>query len=363
MGNVRMGTYGAGVKRAVRKAESIAANRSYHSEQNRQARQIIESITSRGGGRQTSALFKQCDEYAVNVLGSIRYSPWLKAYTVFGGTFKEGWVPDNYYGEIVVPRLIGDYGYMQGCRAMSRWLFQTDLLPDLAYSVNGLTYTFSMELIKPGELKKYLFGAADRVVYKLDNGLQGKGIFVYDVDSFPDGSVTFGNGVFQRYIDQHDFFDAFESRSVSTIRITTVVDDESNVSCRAAYLRLPRGADTHVKSATAIKVAVDIHDGGLHEKGYFPNWVPTAHHPDSGRSFAGQIVPNYKECVKICISLHEKMKLPRVIGWDVIIDRDGNTKVMEWNAGHNDIKFSEAATGPCFADLGWQNLWRTKAEV
>jgi hypothetical protein len=33
---------------------------------------------------------------------------------------------------------------------------------------------------------------------------------------------------------------------------------------------------------------------------------------------------------------------------------------MEWNGWHNDIKFSEAADGPCFADLGWQNLWRLK---
>jgi hypothetical protein len=29
---------------------------------------------------------------------------------------------------------------------------------------------------------------------------------------------------------------------------------------------------------------------------------------------------------------------------------------MEWNAEHNDIKFSEATQGPCFADLRWDRL-------
>jgi hypothetical protein len=31
---------------------------------------------------------------------------------------------------------------------------------------------------------------------------------------------------------------------------------------------------------------------------------------------------------------------------------------MEWNGTYNDIKFSEATQGPCFADLGWERLWK-----
>jgi hypothetical protein len=320
-------------------------------------------MKSRGGRRASPDLFNQCDEYAKIVLGSIKYSPWLRAYAVFSGTFKEGWIPDNYYGRVVVPQLGGNYGEISNYKAVSRKLFQTDLLPDLAYAVNGLFHTSAMEPLKPGELKKFLFAASDKVVYKLDSGGQGKSVFVYDVDNFPDESAPFGNGVFQSYIVQHPFFDAYDSQSVSTIRVTTVVDDESNVSCRAAYLRLPRNADTHVKSATAIKVALNLDDGALYEKGCLPNWVPTAHHPDSGKEFAGQTVPNFQECVQVCVSLHKKLLFSRMIGWDVIVDENGSVAVMEWNGTHNDIKFSEAASGPCFADLGWENLWRPKAEL
>ena len=39
------------------------------------------------------------------------------------------------------------------------------------------------------------------------------------------------------------------------------------------------------------------------------------------------------------------------IGWDVTLDDQENLRVMEWNAGHNGIKFTEATQGPCFSDL------------
>jgi hypothetical protein len=52
------------------------------------------------------------------------------------------------------------------------------------------------------------------------------------------------------------------------------------------------------------------------------------------------------------------MPFTRVIGWDIIVDSMEKPVIMEWNGRHNDIKFSEAATGPNFADLGWQELWK-----
>jgi hypothetical protein len=44
--------------------------------------------------------------------------------------------------------------------------------------------------------------------------------------------------------------------------------------------------------------------------------------------------------------------------WDLCIDGDGAVRVLEWNGGHNDITFSEATQGPCFADLDRETLWR-----
>jgi hypothetical protein len=317
-------------------------------------------MTSLAGLRTSSAIFRQCDEYAQDVLGSRKYSPWLKAYSVLSGTFREGWVPNNYYHHVVVPKLKGSYGPLSHNRGIANRLFRTDLLPDLAYSVNGLLCTSSMEVIRPGDLKKYLFATGDRVVYKADDGRRGRGVSIYDVHSFPDEPVAFGNGVFQSYVIQHPFFDEFDDHSVATIRITTVVDDESDVSCRAPFLRLPRQSETHVKAATSTKIVLGP-DGELHEIGYSSEWLPMTRHPDSGKPFAHQMVPNFKECVETCVALHRRLTFPRVIGWDVIVDSQENVVVMEWNGQNNGIKFQEAAVGPCFADLGWESLWRTGA--
>jgi hypothetical protein len=140
--------------------------------------------------------------------------------------------------------------------------------------------------------------------------------------------------------------------------VTTVVQDDAHVSCRAAYLRIPRATETHVKSKTAIKVVLDVTNGRFHDEGYLPNWVSIDTHPDTKQPFKNQVVPNFGACLDACRSLHNKLPFARAVGWDLIVDENEEVVMMEWNGEHNDIKFSEAAAGPCFADLGWQDLWK-----
>jgi hypothetical protein len=227
------------LKKTYRKAYKKASEHRFDEYHKKEALKRIKALSLATKTHPSPAIYKKCDEYAKDVLGSLVYSPWLKAYSVLAGTFKEGWIPDNYYGKIVVPRLKGNYGEMSSCKGMSSRIFDTDLIPDLVYSVNGLLYTTSMELITPANLNNYLFESCDKVVYKLDGGFQGRGIFVYDKNNFPKEKMTFDNGVFQKYIVQHPFFDEYCSDAVATIRLTTVADDKLNVQCRAAYLKIP----------------------------------------------------------------------------------------------------------------------------
>jgi hypothetical protein len=44
------------------------------------------------------------------------------------------------------------------------------------------------------------------------------------------------------------------------------------------------------------------------------------------------------------------------IGWDVILDNNNKIQLIEWNSGHNGVKFAEAMIGPCFKDMGWEKL-------
>ena len=83
-------------------------------------------------------------------------------------------------------------------------------------------------------------------------------------------------------------------------------------------------------------------------------------HPDTNVEFSGTRIPAFAKCVAMVLAHHRNIPLTRSVGWDVAIGRDEAVKLMEWNASHNDIKFSEATQGPCFTDLRWDRFARER---
>ena len=285
--------------------------------------------------------------------------PWLYLYSAVAGEFREGWLPDDYYGAVVVPQLKGAYGDVSDMKSLSRRLFASDAFPDVLYVANGHRYGVGMAQIGDEELAAYLADAGPTLVYKRDESSQGRGVSIVETGALEDPVRSLcDDGVVQRYIDQHPWLARFTQRSVATIRVTTVVDGEGRIDVRACYLRLGRDTERHVRSATHVRVPVHLKTGALGAVGYDTAWRSIAAHPDSGVGFAGGLVPRFDACRELVTRLHERVPFARCIGWDLCVDVDDRVQVMEWNGGHNDIKFSEATQGPCFADLGWSDLWR-----
>ncbi len=342
------------VDRAVRSARDYRFHHRHRSE----AAGLLSSIEGERGETGKN-LINDCDEYAVQVLGWRGYAPWLRVYAAVAGEFTEGWIPDNYYGKVVLPAAQGPYGEVSKLKPLSRRLLQSDLLADVAYWVNGALYGRDLEHLDRADLTKVLFEDSDRVVFKSDDSVQGQGVYILDQAGFSADDVErLPCGVFQSYVRQHPLFAEFTPSSVATVRITTVVEDDGNCSVRTAYLRFGRANDTHVKSGSHLRVAVDVQSGRFADDGYTTQWLTVPRHPDTGVTFAGNQVPEFEKCKTAVVELHRRMPFARCVGWDVIVDTDGEVKVLEWNAGHNDIKFSEALQGPCFSDLGWETLWR-----
>jgi hypothetical protein len=343
----------------LEKASRKRRNYLYHRRHRLEAGVILKAIEGRHG-RTDPAAIKAAYEYARDVLGGGRYAPWLYVYTAMNGVFREGWLPDNYYGTVVVPRIKGAYGKVCELKALTSMVFGEGALPDIAYFVNGNFYTAGGAPIPGAEVGGCLFSNTDRVIFKPDCSLQGRGILFFEKGGFDVRHIVLpGNGVFQGCIRQHRVFEAFAPRPVATLRITTALDGEDAVSVRACYLRLGRVGDSHVQSGSHIRIPIDLETGRFSDCGYLPDWRSVEAHPDSGVSFAGQAVPCFSECLEKVKHLHKKMPYTRCIGWDVTVDSEEKVVIMEWNADHNDIKFSEATQGPCFADLMWHKLWET----
>lgn len=342
----------------VQKTVRLALRRelSFHERHEYQAHKILKSIKPERGSL-SKQLIGECDDYAVDILGDKKYAPWLYVYSAISGKFKPGWIPDNFYGAQVVPNINGHYGACASLKPLNFTFFKAKEFPDLGSFVNGLFLDKFHKIHSPKSFSEALFGECERIIFKADKSLKGKGIYLLDRAIFnPEDFQALGNGVFQRYVDQHPLFNEYTPKSVATIRITTVIDEEGKTSARGSYLRLGAEHDTHVQSASSLSIPIDLVTGALSDTGYMPSWVTTSQHPASRKRFAGVNIPNFKKCVEVVNSLHLKVPFVRCIGWDVTLDHEGEVVVLEWNGGHNGIKFTEATQGPLFTDLGWEKF-------
>ncbi|MGC4099337.1 MAG: sugar-transfer associated ATP-grasp domain-containing protein [Nitrospira sp.] len=346
------------VKAIFRSCWSYAYN---HYADVREAKEILKSVESYKG-KMGDRDKKLCDDYAREILGHKHFTHWLYVYTAVSGTFKEGWIPENYYGSVVVPQLQGRYGRVADLRGLNAVMLRSDAFPDLLAYVNGIFFDTSYRFVPPDAVKEQLFKAHERVVFKLDNSLQGRGIHFFTRESFSVEQIKrLGNGLFQHAVHPHGLFEKFSKHSVATLRITTVYKDSGDVSVRACHLRIGSGEETHVQSKSQIRVPINVETGAFQEVGYTAEWGEIKIHPRSHVVFAGNVIPAFKACVGTVTELHKKAPYTRCIGWDVTIDREENVRLLEWNAEHNGIKFSEATQGPCFADLGWERLRNRRA--
>lgn len=226
------------VERVVRRSLKRAGQFRFHRNHGAQAGRVLEFL-ERTYGKADPAHLKLADTYARDVFGSGVYAPWLRVYTAFNGTFKEGWIPDNYYGSVVVPSMKGSYGKLSALKPLSRLIFDSDAFPDIAYFANGLFFTDRSVVIPEHALESMVFEQCDRIVFKLDGSGQGKGVYLFDRKNFNREVIkSLGNGVIQKFITQHRVFNAFASKPVATLRFTTVVDDAGGISIRACFFRL-----------------------------------------------------------------------------------------------------------------------------
>jgi uncharacterized membrane protein len=347
-----------GLKDAGFAAATSAYNELRQLHSNHQARVVLRAIEQQRGPTPPRSI-RLCNDYARDALGSARYAPWLHVYAAISGTFKDGWIPDNYYGLVVDPLKGGEAANVVILKSFTNRILHTEALPDLAYVLDGIYYSRAFEPIREAELAAVLFDRHERVFFKADNSYQGRSVSIMTRSDFPEGGRPgLPDGVFQAPIQQHGFFADLSPKSVATLRITTARELDGAVTVRAAYLRLGRATDDVVQCRSHVRVSVDTGTGALQDVGYLHDWRSTGQHPDTGFRFSGHSIPHFQDATRLCASLHATCPHMLCLGWDVCIDRENDVKIMEWNARYNDIKFSEATMGPCFRGLGWEDLWK-----
>ena len=346
------------LKTILKESKDKVLNDLYHRKHKKLASKILKEIEIEKG-KTDPKLIKKSNDYAKQVLGWIGYAPWLHVYSAMAGEFKKGWIPDNYYGKEVVPKLKGKYGAIADHRGLTRKLFKSDFIPDFLYYINDKWFDLDYNILKKSEVEKLIKEKNKNLIYKTDNSEQGKGIIVLKSNyTSLDALEKNGDGVLQHYIKQHEFFNEIIDSSVASLRLTTAINIDGKIRLAASYLRVGDKSDEFVKSSSHIQIPVDAKTGVLEKYAYNAKWKKIDKHPHTGFVFANKRFPNYTSCVATVKELHRKVPFITIIGWDVVVDSHGEVRVMEWNGLHNGIKFSEATAGPIFKGMGFEELWK-----
>ncbi len=317
----------------------------------REARAAL-AVIARQNGPLPKAIAARAREDAIERLGSARHALWLMVYAAVQGQYRDGWLPDSFYLEQVMPRINGTSHHLGRVRATNSLFFDSPAVCDLLYVLNGRLIASDGTALTPAVASKFLRDSAADVVFKADESGFGRGVRTFTTAALaPDKLRALGNGVLQPRIAGHAIFDRIGGEALATLRIGTVLPDTGGAQVRSCYLKLGRAGQAHVQGRDQMRIAVDWRDGSLAPSGFLSDWHRIAACPISATAFAGLQLPAIKDAVQTVLHLHRQMPLARYVCWDVAIDRDEKVHLLEWEGGV--VSFAEAVQGPCFSDLGW----------
>ena len=322
----------------------------------KKAHRLREEIVAQKGYRfLDQRLTKEIKEYAKNRFGSSRYWPWLALYTEVREDFKEGWIPEEYYRLELIEKLNPKpLSLVSTIKSFDHRIFKGFAVEPIAVKVSGCFYDPNQKEIEKGELLQSMKNSDKEFIVKIDEGPSGKGhYFINPNDISPAFFAPIDDCVIQPVVEQHQVLNDLYSRSVNTLRIATLLEDDGSVRLLYTFLRFGSGGVRldNIR-AGGYFIFLDI-NGNVDSPAYVGNSMQAGkEHPDTGFKYQTLKVPSVYNAVQKCKKSHLKFPYTRFIAWDVYIDKEGIPGLIEWNAKSPDMWVVEALRGPLFMDNG-----------
>ena len=196
-----------------------------------------------------------------------------------------------------------------------------------------------------------------RLIMKLNMTGGGSGIKFIDNEKSKDDIVLqvrragISAFVVQELLEQSGFMEQFNSTSVNTIRISSLIW-KSKVHVVAALIRIGKeGNEVDNFSQGGSILGVDI------ETGQCNNWCMN-HDNERIRVLPNGfdleeselIIPNFSEIKHKIVALHSRIPYIKYVSWDIALDSSNEPVLIENNFGGM-IQIHEAVTGPVFSDF------------
>ena len=156
--------------------------------------------------------------------------------------------------------------------------------------------------------------------------------------------------VIQRKLTQHAEIAKFNSSSVNTYRIYSILRRDGSVKVYSSVFRIGVG-DAKVDNYASGGVSCGIDsDGTLKKYAYNKNGDRTETHPHSGIVFEGCKLPSYDKAVELVKQAHLTLPHFRSVSWDIAINEEGNPVLIEANLSRGSIDLLQLSNGPLFGE-------------
>ena len=127
---------------------------------------------------------------------------------------------------------------------------------------------------------------------------------------------------------------SFNPSSVNTFRVVTLLCAEGSPKVMAAVLRIGRKGKTADNfHHYGIAATIDVEKSIVNAPGIDREFKRYIVHPDSGEQIIGFNVPSWNSIVNLVTKAAKVIPEVRYVGWDVAVDKDGNTQLIEGNYG------------------------------
>lgn len=160
------------------------------------------------------------------------------------------------------------------------------------------------------------------------------------------------NYIIQDVLKQYAPIARLNPSSVNVIRYNTLFLDGS-VKPLSATLRCGAEGAINDNSITAdgrgmFVIGIEP-NGTLMDKAYY-SCGETIDKAPNGESFAGLVIPNFKEITELVVKMHSEMPHFGFIGFDIAINEQGKPIVMEYNIRVPGIMYYQYTNGPLFGE-------------
>ena len=348
-----------GVGRLIRKGYDAFERWRSYANIRKKAHGLREEIVAKKGYQFLDQhLTKEIKEYAKSRFGSSRYWPWLALYAEVREDFKEGWIPEEYYRLELIKKLNPKpLSLVSTAKSFDHRIFKGFAVEPTAVKISGCFYNTNQEKMKAVELLEIIKSSGKEFILKMDEGPSGKGHHFVNPDNV---NLSFlqqlDNCVIQPVVQQHQSLNELYSKSVNTLRIATLLQDDGSIRLLYIFLRFGSGgARIDNIRAGGYMMFIDI-NGNVDSPVYMDNSMEVGkRHPDTGFKYSKLKVPSVAKAVQRCKKFHSKFPYTRFIAWDIYIDKKGIPGLIEWNAKSPDMWVVEALRGPLFMDNGIKN--------